>query len=366
MLTAIGLSPQNWLFSTPILAVSIANIWRGTAFSMLVYSAALSEVPKEIEEAAEMDGAGTLARLHLRHAADDPALDHDQPDADHAADAVGLRPDLHHDPGRTGQQEPDAAAVHVPAGVQFSQLGYGTAIALVLLLVGARVLAGLPAGTAVGGRPVMTSTTAARTVRPQRAATAAKGARSGAGPSMLVRRVAVNLVLLLIAACYLVPLLWLVLASFNTTAGPAVAWPDRWTFDNFRAVLTRTRRTGRCSTALILCGGAAIVTMVCAVLAAYPLSRYRSRMQAPVPAHDPVLDRAADHRDHGAGLRAVRAGRPDRHDLRHDPVHGHHGAAVRDLADEELHGRRADRPGGGRVDRRRLRPCRRCAGSSCR
>jgi multiple sugar transport system permease protein len=127
----------------------------------------------------------------------------------------------------------------------------------------------------------MTSTTAARTVRPQRAATAAKGARSGAGPSMLVRRGAVNLVLLLIAACYLVPLLWLVLAAFNATAGPAVALPDRWTFDNFRAVLTTDITFRPMLNGLILCGGATIVTMVCAVLAAYPLSRYRSRMKRP-------------------------------------------------------------------------------------
>lgn len=53
-----GIPPQNWLYTTPILAVSIANVWRGTAFSMLVYSAALSEVPKDIEEAAMVDGAG--------------------------------------------------------------------------------------------------------------------------------------------------------------------------------------------------------------------------------------------------------------------------------------------------------------------
>jgi multiple sugar transport system permease protein len=57
------LPPQNWLFTAPILAVSIANIWRGTAFSMLVYSAALSEVPREIEEAASVDGANGLRRL---------------------------------------------------------------------------------------------------------------------------------------------------------------------------------------------------------------------------------------------------------------------------------------------------------------
>ena len=57
------LPPQNWLFTTPIIAVSIANIWRGTAFSMLVYSAALSEVPRELEEAALVDGAGRFRLL---------------------------------------------------------------------------------------------------------------------------------------------------------------------------------------------------------------------------------------------------------------------------------------------------------------
>ncbi len=59
----VNLPPQNWLYTTPILAVSIANIWRGTAFSMLVYSAALSEVPKEIEEAATVDGANGWRKL---------------------------------------------------------------------------------------------------------------------------------------------------------------------------------------------------------------------------------------------------------------------------------------------------------------
>lgn len=59
----LHLPTQNWLYTTPILAVAIANIWRGTAFSMLVYSAALSEVPADIEEAARVDGAGRLRLL---------------------------------------------------------------------------------------------------------------------------------------------------------------------------------------------------------------------------------------------------------------------------------------------------------------
>lgn len=52
ILAGIGLPTQNLLFSAPILAVSFANIWRGTAFSMLVYSAALSSVPGDVYESA--------------------------------------------------------------------------------------------------------------------------------------------------------------------------------------------------------------------------------------------------------------------------------------------------------------------------
>lgn len=58
----LGLS-QEWLYTAPMLAVILANIWRGTAFSMLVYSAALSEVPADLVEAAAVDGAGPGRRL---------------------------------------------------------------------------------------------------------------------------------------------------------------------------------------------------------------------------------------------------------------------------------------------------------------
>ncbi|MGW5529057.1 carbohydrate ABC transporter permease [Streptomyces xanthochromogenes] len=59
----LHLPTQNWLFTLPILAVSFANVWRGTAFSMLIYSAALAEIPRDIEEAAEVDGAGGARRF---------------------------------------------------------------------------------------------------------------------------------------------------------------------------------------------------------------------------------------------------------------------------------------------------------------
>ncbi|MGW4639448.1 carbohydrate ABC transporter permease [Sphaerisporangium sp. NPDC004334] len=62
LLGVLGLS-QDWLFTAPMIAIILANIWRGTAFSMLVYSAALSDVPADLLEAAAVDGASTWSRL---------------------------------------------------------------------------------------------------------------------------------------------------------------------------------------------------------------------------------------------------------------------------------------------------------------
>lgn len=68
ILTGIGFSPTLWLFEHAMLTVIIANIFRGTAFSMMMFQAALDEVPGDIEEAAAIDGAGrtmTLLRIIL-------------------------------------------------------------------------------------------------------------------------------------------------------------------------------------------------------------------------------------------------------------------------------------------------------------
>ncbi len=63
LLGGLGLGQPDWLYSWPMVAVVLANTWRGTAFSMLVYRAALNDVPSEVAEAAQMDGAGGWQRL---------------------------------------------------------------------------------------------------------------------------------------------------------------------------------------------------------------------------------------------------------------------------------------------------------------
>lgn len=136
LLGGLGVAPQNILYTTPIVAVSIANIWRGTAFSMLVYSAALSEVPKEIEEAAIVDGAGkwrTLISVTLpmvrRSIATNLMLITLQ-----TLSVFGLIWTM-----TKGGPSNKSATLPVYAyqqAFQFSQLGYGTALALVLLVIG--------------------------------------------------------------------------------------------------------------------------------------------------------------------------------------------------------------------------------------
>ncbi len=63
LLRGLGMGEQDWLYSWPMAAVVLANVWRGTAFSMLVYRAALNDVPAEVAEAAQMDGARGWQRL---------------------------------------------------------------------------------------------------------------------------------------------------------------------------------------------------------------------------------------------------------------------------------------------------------------
>ncbi|MGS2590512.1 carbohydrate ABC transporter permease [Streptomyces hebeiensis] len=94
-------------------------------------------------------------------------------------------------------------------------------------------------------------------------------------------RLAADGALLLTAAAFALPLLWLVLASVDGEADLRVRAPASPTTDNYAAVLTDEITFTPMLNSLILCGGATLLTVVCAALAAYPLSRYRSRLTRP-------------------------------------------------------------------------------------
>jgi len=137
LLEQLHLPPQNWLFTLPILAVSFANVWRGTAFSMLIYSAALAEIPQEVTESAEVDGAHGLRRLwHItlpmirRSIGTNLMLNTLQ-----TLSVFGLIWAMTR--GGPGNRSETLPVFMYDQAFLKSLIGYGTAVALLLLLVGA-------------------------------------------------------------------------------------------------------------------------------------------------------------------------------------------------------------------------------------
>lgn len=95
------------------------------------------------------------------------------------------------------------------------------------------------------------------------------------------RRTAADAGLLVAAAAFVLPLAWVVLSALDPHASLRVRVPDGVTLDNFDAILTPEITFTPLLNSLILCGGATLLTVVCAALAAYPLSRFRSRLNRP-------------------------------------------------------------------------------------
>lgn len=136
ILGQLHLPTQNWLFTLPILAVSFANVWRGTAFSMLIYSAALAEIPTDVEEAAEVDGASGARRFwHItlpmirRSIATNLMLNTLQ-----TLSVFGLIWAMTR--GGPGDRSQTLPVFMYDQAFLKSLIGYGTAVALLLLLVG--------------------------------------------------------------------------------------------------------------------------------------------------------------------------------------------------------------------------------------
>ncbi|WP_426517430.1 carbohydrate ABC transporter permease [Diaminobutyricibacter sp. McL0618] len=136
-LSIFGVKEVAWLYAYPMFCVIMANVWRGTSFSMLVYSAALQEIPPEITEAAEVDGASGFKRYFLVTL---PMI----------RQSVGTNLMLITlqtlsvftlifvmTAGGPGTKSMTLPLLAYQQAFQFSQLGYGTAIATILLLIGA-------------------------------------------------------------------------------------------------------------------------------------------------------------------------------------------------------------------------------------
>ncbi|MFI6944021.1 carbohydrate ABC transporter permease [Streptomyces sp. NPDC050418] len=56
----IGFLSDQWLL---LISAMMVTVWKGLAYYMIIYMAALGNVPKELHEAAAMDGAGAVRRF---------------------------------------------------------------------------------------------------------------------------------------------------------------------------------------------------------------------------------------------------------------------------------------------------------------
>ncbi|HWT73463.1 MAG TPA: sugar ABC transporter permease [Mobilitalea sp.] len=65
LLALFGLGPSSWLQSskTAMLAIIIFTIWKSVGWTFLFYIGALSQVPKSLYEASDVDGASYLRKL---------------------------------------------------------------------------------------------------------------------------------------------------------------------------------------------------------------------------------------------------------------------------------------------------------------
>ncbi|MEG2014993.1 MAG: sugar ABC transporter permease, partial [Clostridia bacterium] len=65
LLSIIGVAPVDWLGSNAMGSVLLMSIWCGIGPTMIIILAALQTVPKDILEAAQIDGANVFQRYRL-------------------------------------------------------------------------------------------------------------------------------------------------------------------------------------------------------------------------------------------------------------------------------------------------------------
>jgi multiple sugar transport system permease protein len=65
LLSTIGMNRINWLYNiaTARIAVAIVEIWRSTGYSLLLFTAGISAIPKDVREAARVDGADGMRQF---------------------------------------------------------------------------------------------------------------------------------------------------------------------------------------------------------------------------------------------------------------------------------------------------------------
>lgn len=133
VLKFFGFQPVSWLGTAPMLALIIANTWRGAAFVMIIFQGALRTIPTQIYEAARVDGANAWQRF----------WDHTLPNLRQVAALALLSITISTfgaflliltlTNGGPGTKTEVIALFAYHAAFQSRQIGYGSAIAAVML-----------------------------------------------------------------------------------------------------------------------------------------------------------------------------------------------------------------------------------------
>ena len=118
------------------------------------------------------------------------------------------------------------------------------------------------------------TTVAAPAVKPRRSLDVTRPQRS-------VSRWATRIVLLIVVVLFVAPMLWLLLGSVHSDSALTVDFKGPFTFDNYHAVMNGPTLWTPLLNSLLLSGATSIITVFCASLAAYPLSRYQMRFRKP-------------------------------------------------------------------------------------
>ena len=66
LLSIFSFEPVHWLTSYPVnlSSIMIVTIWRGFGYYMMIFLAGLAAIPKELEEAAKLDGATRFQQIY--------------------------------------------------------------------------------------------------------------------------------------------------------------------------------------------------------------------------------------------------------------------------------------------------------------
>ncbi|WP_159501599.1 carbohydrate ABC transporter permease [Microbacterium sp. 18062] len=102
---------------------------------------------------------------------------------------------------------------------------------------------------------------------------------SVAAPSPRRTRWLASTILALVGVVFLVPIAWIVFSAIDPAATVSVSIPSGLTLDNFAEVFTFSQTLRPLWNSALISFGTALLTVVVAVLAAYPLSRFNMRFQ---------------------------------------------------------------------------------------